>query len=78
MRQIVTLTRSDAPNAFVQGVLCALLLLVALPVWSQSEFCLEGTVWDATLGGCIPEESCAVKATSTETVWWGRPICWRF
>ena len=45
----------------MQGVLCALCVLVSLPVWSQSEFCLEGTVWDATLGGCIPAESCEVE-----------------
>ena len=23
--------------------------------WAQSEYCLDGTVWDATLGGCVPE-----------------------
>ena len=31
---------------------CASFMLTAS---SQSEYCLEGTVWDASLGGCVPE-----------------------
>ena len=31
-------------------------LLAILQVgWAQSEYCLDGTVWDAALGGCVPE-----------------------
>ena len=40
------------------------LLLAAscLTAVGQSEYCLDGTVWDATLGGCVPEVSaCEVE-----------------
>ena len=30
--------------------------------WAQSEYCLNGTVWDAALGGCVPEaEQCDLQ-----------------
>ena len=29
---------------------------------SQSEYCLEGTVWDAALGGCVPEPNCLLAS----------------
>ena len=36
--------------------LLTLALLAILQMgWAQSEYCLDGTVWDAALGGCIPE-----------------------
>ena len=36
--------------------LLTLSLLAILQLgWAQSEYCLDGTVWDATLGGCVPE-----------------------
>ena len=30
--------------------------------WAQSEYCLDGTVWDATLGGCVPEPDCLLAS----------------
>ena len=36
--------------------LLTLSLLVILQLgWAQSEYCLDGTIWDAALGGCVPE-----------------------
>ena len=36
--------------------LLTLSLLAILQLgWAQSEYCLDGTVWDAALGGCVPE-----------------------
>ena len=43
--------------------LLTLSLLAILQVgWAQSEYCLDGTVWDATLGGCVPESDCLLAS----------------
>ena len=30
--------------------------------WAQSEFCLDGTVWDAALGGCVSASECSLAS----------------
>ena len=43
--------------------LLTLSLLAILQLgWAQSEYCLDGTVWDATLGGCVPESDCLLAS----------------
>ena len=43
--------------------LLTLSLLAILQVgWAQSEYCLDGTVWDAAVGGCIPESNCLLDS----------------
>lgn len=38
-------------------------LLAILQVgWAQSEYCLDGTIWDAALGGCVPESDCLLDS----------------
>ena len=43
--------------------LLTLSLLAILQLgWAQSEYCLDGTVWDAALGGCVPESDCLLAS----------------
>ena len=38
-------------------------LLATLQIgWAQSEFCLDGTVWDAALGGCVSASECSLAS----------------
>ena len=39
-----------------------LLAATCLTAVGQSEYCLEGTVWDPQFGGCIPVPSCAISS----------------
>ena len=39
----------------MKHVLTLLLIACSCIVSAQSEYCLDGTVWDAALGGCVPE-----------------------
>ena len=43
--------------------LLTLSLLAILQMgWAQSEYCLDGTVWDDALGGCVPESDCLLAS----------------
>ena len=43
--------------------LLTLSLLAILQMgWAQSEYCLDGTVWDAALGGCLPAPDCLLDS----------------
>lgn len=46
----------------MKHVLTLLLIACSCIVSAQSEYCLDGTVWDAALGGCVPVSDCLLDS----------------